>query len=81
MYPQSQILLDALRDESDPPMIAPERAERPASDDPRVLQLVLKRRYHTNILRRMLQDAGYSDLAKMTAFRRERMGDDGDVNG
>jgi hypothetical protein len=74
MLPQSQLLADALREESDPPPVGGElRAERQPSDDPRVLQLVLKRRYHTNLLRRMLQDAGYADLAKMTAFRRERL--------
>lgn len=74
MFPHTRYLADQLRGEQEAP-IDYTRAERPATSDPRVLQLVMKKRYQTNLLRRMLEDAGYSDLAKMATIRRDRMED------
>lgn len=78
MYPHSRKLLEELlREEQESPPIEVEadsmRAERGAN--PSVLQLQMKRKYHNNILRRMLVDAGYGDLARMSTIRRERLED------
>ena len=38
--------------------------------DPKYLQLQLKRRRQMEMVKRMLEDAGYDDLAKMATLRR-----------
>lgn len=71
MYPHTRQLLDELiREEADAPPADVARAERGPESDDRVYQMMLKRRYHSNILRRMLEDAGYKDLARSTTIRR-----------
>ncbi len=39
--------------------------------DPHVLQLRMKRKYQLGMIKKMLEDGGYSDLAKMTTVGRK----------
>lgn len=80
LFPHTQALADLIREESDQPMISERGAaadERSSASDPRVLQLILKKKNQQNLLRKMLQDAGYGDLSRMTSFKRESL-EDGD---
>lgn len=78
MLPHTKALLEALqREEGFEPEVPRADVVRQPLDDPRILTLHLRKRNQTNLIRRMLQDAGYPDLARMTAFRRESL-DDGE---
>lgn len=44
-------------------------------DDPRYLSLHLKRKHQTNLLKKMLSEGGYPDLARMTTISRVSEGD------
>jgi hypothetical protein len=46
--------------------------EREPSDPAEVLRLRLKRRYKMQLIKKILQDAGYDDLAKMTTVKSEK---------
>lgn len=66
MLPHTRSLVSRLMEEpADRPMIA---AEPEMHDDPKVLQLRMKRRYQLGMIKKMLEEAGYEDLAKMTTL-------------
>jgi len=77
MLPHTRMLMDAMREDSDPPDIAPVREDiaHVSREDPRFYTLALRKKHQTAMLKKMLQDAGYKDLARMTGFRREQMED------
>lgn len=73
MYPHTKLLTDALSEERDLPPNLDERAVRIPQDDPRMYSLELRKKRMSGLLKKMLQDSGYGDLAKMTNFHNERM--------
>jgi 3-deoxy-D-arabino-heptulosonate 7-phosphate (DAHP) synthase class II len=79
MLPHTRALLEQLQREegAEPDAVHGELAEHAPLDDPQYMTLKLRKKHQTNLMRRMLQDAGYADLARMTQFRRERL-DDGE---
>lgn len=80
MLPHTRALMDALRDESAyVPELSPRGSvDRQPAGEPQVLQLQLKRKHAANMLKRMLSEAGYGDLAKYTNLKRESLEDYGD---
>lgn len=81
MYPHTRALLDALSKEEtyDAEPVTGPRGDDFARGDDKFYQLQLKKKYQTNLLRKMLADAGYDDLAKMTTIRKARFEDEGDM--
>ncbi len=82
MFPQTRMFLDAMREEEagyEPPL--PERDFAPDHMDPRELELVLKRKHKLNMLKRMLADSGYPNLARMSTIRREPASEGDDYGG
>lgn len=77
MLPFSRALMEALRGESaDVPELAPRGSiDRTPYGEPQVLQLQLKRKHAANMLKRMLSEAGYDDLARYTSLNREKLED------
>jgi hypothetical protein len=62
------------------PEVPDEMDGRFAVDDPAAFQLVLKKRRNNGMLKKMLADAGYTDLAHMVTVKRERLEDDDNGN-
>lgn len=63
MLPATRSLVDRLGQADEPTIAA---MEDPAMHDDDVLRLELKRRYKMQMIKKILQDAGYEDLARMT---------------
>jgi len=78
MHPSTRFLMDALREESEPAAMSSgyEDVVRTPLDDPRIMTLQIRRKHQNSLLRKMLQDAGYADLARQTNFRTETVEDD-----
>lgn len=55
--------------ENEKPMTAEHVDPAEHGSESKTLQLVMKRKHQQMMLHKMLQDAGYGDLAKMTAFQ------------
>jgi len=51
--------------------IAMEPAVHEDQYDPKILQLRLKRKYQLGMIKKMLEEGGYGDLAKMTTIGRK----------
>lgn len=67
--PVGKKLAELMREEADlpePDELGPAEPE-PSRDDPRYLMFTIKRRRQAALLKRMLTDAGYGDLAKMAS--------------
>lgn len=72
MFAHTQKLMDALRDEAgDAPELPEldEGAEPVAPDDPRYLQLQMRRRHMNKLIKQMLEQSGYRELARMSSMR------------
>jgi hypothetical protein len=78
MLPATRLLMDALREEETgaPVVSGYEDVARVPRDDPRILTLQMKRKHQMSLIRKMMQDAGYADLARQTNFRTETLEDD-----
>lgn len=79
MHPSTRMLMDALSEEGQaslPTGTGYEDVARVPHDDPRLLTMQLRRKHQLGLLRKMLEDAGYGDLARATSFRNERLEDD-----
>lgn len=83
MLPHTSALIESLRSRRRDEVgmlpddgIAEEAAERLPVEDPQYYQLVMKKRRQTQMLKEMMQRGGYGDLAKMTAFTKEDLGED-----
>ncbi len=66
MYPHTRLLVDALSSPDEMPVEEPAMHDSP--DDPKILQLRLKRKYQLGMIKKMLEDGGYGELAKMTTI-------------
>lgn len=68
-----KLLGRGVEDQGDEPML-----DEPAMHgDEKILQLKLKKKNQINMLKRMLADAGYGDLAKMTTISKHDLDDEG----
>ena len=79
MTPSSRALYDYLRD--DGRMDEPEADMEQVDEDPQtrqVMALHLKKKRHQMMLKQMLTDSGYGDLAKMVNVGKESYQVDGD---
>ena len=81
MTPQSKWLYELLSEHSlrsNPPTEEDVGIEPPSHDmpehDPQYLGLVLRKRRQTQLLKKMLENGGYGDLAKMTSFKNMHTG-------
>lgn len=75
--PASRGLVAMLRGESqqqEPEGFGPEEPP-PPEDDPRYLMFKMRRKRQNALLKQMLVDAGYGDLAKMSAISRDEIED------
>ena len=73
MTPQTKWWHELLREQTEEPAAADledQEMDNIPRDDPRYLQLELKKKHMNNLLKRMLVDGGYDDLARMTTLRR-----------
>lgn len=69
MYGSTKQLLDyVMKGQHEPTFPRPEPAAHVNESDPKVLELRLKRKYQMGLIKKMMQDAGYDDLAKMTTI-------------
>lgn len=74
MFPHTRSLLELIRDEqaaqNEPHeyQALQEKASHGSSYDPKILQLKMKRRHQLGLLKKMMEDAGYGDLARMTTI-------------
>jgi len=75
MFPHTRRLADMMAQEEDPEDFNGFSPEAALHEDPRVLQLKMKRRYQTGMLKKMLEEAGYGDLAKMTTLSKREYED------
>ncbi len=70
MLPHTRMFLDAVREEQEPPMLE-ERGEAVRDMDPgNILVMKARKKQQLAILKRMMADAGYADLARMTSLQR-----------
>lgn len=70
MYPHTRSLLEALQ-EPDPVEEMPDMEPAMHEADPKILQLRLKKKYQLGMIKKMLEEGGYEDLAKMTTIGRK----------
>lgn len=76
MFPHTRKLVETMMQNDAPERSPMWPSEEPAMhDDPRVLQLQLKRRYQMGMLKKMLEESGYGDLAKMTTLSKRDFDD------
>lgn len=68
MFPATRSLVEYMRESE------PEFYEEPAAHedrfDPQVLQLQIKKKRQLEMIKKMLEQGGYEDLARMTTLRR-----------
>lgn len=76
MLPQTRGLIELLRENDGPDDFVPDRSEPAAHLDPRTLQLQIRKKHQMGILKKMLEDAGYGDLAKMTTISKRDYDED-----
>lgn len=78
MMPATRSLAEYIRGLEDPG-IAPydDMAAHEDPYDPKVFQLKMKRRRQMEMVKKMLEDSGYGDLAKMTTLNRREIDADG----
>lgn len=72
MYPHTRKLFEMLS-EPDPAEEVPDMdpAVHEDASDPRILQIRLKKKYQLGMIKKMLEEGGYSDLAKMTTLNKK----------
>lgn len=72
--PQTRKAMEYFREGNEPEQaLAMMDDDQPShADNAEILQLKLKRRYRMQLIKQMLQDAGYGDLAQMTQVKAER---------
>lgn len=69
MFPHTRGLIGRLMADEEPEgTTVPFQPDDPAMHDPKILQMQIKRRHQLGILKKMLEDSGYGDLAKMTTL-------------
>lgn len=80
MFTGAKSLLELLADENpvDEPVLREEPAAHGDSHDPRILQLRLKRKYQMGMIRKMLEEGGYKDLAKIASISKRDYDEDVD---
>lgn len=81
LMPHTRAIVDFLRADQ-----APERemdhletanaADRMPASDQFMFRLAMKKKRQQQMLKQMLEDAGYSDLARMATIRRENISED-----
>ncbi len=77
--PVGRGVLDLLReDDLEAPEYEREQAEHLSPDDPRFAMLKMKRKRQQAMMRQMLINAGYGDLAKMATISRDTIDDEGE---
>lgn len=69
MYPHTRKMLEMLGEPEEVPDMEP--AVHDDNMDPKVLQLRLKKKYQLGMIKKMLEEGGYEDLAKMTTIGRK----------
>lgn len=67
--PQTRWFDELLEGEQTTPDVD-EALEGVPEDDPRYLMLQIKKKHRNNILKRMLAEGGYPELARMTSLRK-----------
>jgi hypothetical protein len=72
MYPHTRKLIDMLGG-PEPAEEVPDMEPAVHEDDmdPKILQLRLKKKYQLGMIKKMLEEGGYGDLAKMTTIGRK----------
>ncbi len=79
MTPSTKALMDYLRGSGD--TVEPELPmEQDPADDITTLTLQLKKKRHQMMLKKMLNDAGYGDLAAMTSIGKDHYTVDDEEN-
>jgi hypothetical protein len=70
MFPNTQSFIQRLMAEEEPEgsRVAMGAVEDPAMHDPKILQMQIKRKHQLGMIRKMLEESGYGDLAKMTTL-------------
>lgn len=72
MMSASKALLQyVLQGQNEPEKPIEESAAHTDPYDPKILQLKLKKRYQLGMIKKMMQQAGYDDLARMTTLSRK----------
>ena len=73
MLPATRMLADYLKSQSPEPEMYEEPASHMDRFDPKVLELQVKKRRQLQMIKQMLENAGYTDLAAMTNLRRSSL--------
>jgi hypothetical protein len=75
MFPNTRKLVDLMAEEEPESSFPAQGIDEPEMHDPKVLQLRIRRKHQLGMIKKMLEDAGYEDLARMTTLQRREYDD------
>lgn len=75
MLPHTRALVSRLMEEPED-RLSVDIPEPAMHEDPQILQLRMKRKYQLGMIKKMLEDSGYGDLAKMTTLSKRDYNED-----